>query len=194
MRVIIPTMMLLTLAANPSFAKDSHAPHGVRASTTSTTMSGKARTHASPLPSKTSVPIDELRETVAPPVLPPHAVTRHQTPIINPTAKTSVNAPRGQAGTMTNPLPAVRNAIGQPVIMPKNFVGGQHGATSVQPGLGVAAPTIVPATADRLNVAIAANRGGANGAAPIRPVASSGIGGPAPQRYGINGTTVQTRH
>ncbi len=187
-------LLLLLLAANPSFAKGSRAPHGAHAGTTSTVTGGKGTRPANPPPDKAKSPID-ARETVAPPAFPSHGVTQHQIRIINPSAKPPVNGPHSQAAIMTNPAPAVRNAIGQPVAMPTNVVGGQHRAFSVQSGSAIAARTFVPATTDRPNVAIAANRGSVNGAAVIRPVvAPAGIGGPAPPRYGINGTTVQTRH
>src|SRR5262249_54831626 len=112
---------------------------------------------------------------------------------------------RSQAGAPPITAPTVRNAIGQPVVLPKNLAGtqpavspalGASGATSL-PILhaGPAAPPFISSGASRLYVSSATNRGSINGATVIRPTTSpSIIGGPARALYGINGTTVQNRH
>jgi hypothetical protein len=104
---------------------------------------------------------------------------------------------------MTPVTPTVRNAIGQPVVPPKNFAG-VHPAVSPAPRApgvvlpqvihgGPAAPVVASSGTGRVNVAN--NRGSINGTNVIRPVATPApIGGPAQPRYGINGTTVQNRH
>jgi len=195
LRLILSSVVLAALAGSPSFAKDTHAQHGVHAGATNAATTGKGTSGANAAPSKANAPI-EAGETIAPPVLPPHGIsqTQHQVRIINPSAKNPVNPPHGQ-GTVTNMVPAVHNAIGQRVVTSKNVVGPQP---NVSPGLRpstVALPPIVSPGAAHLNVANTATRGSISGATVARPtIAPSGIGGPAQPRYGINGTTVQNKH
>ena len=165
--------------------------------------SGKGASGANPAPSKADVPID-AEATVAPPVLPPHGQQQIRTS--NPSVKIVIptNSSRGQAGATT--APTARNAIGQPVVSPRNFVGAQPPVPALQRSGGVSPPIIhgapggpprrvVSSGTARVNVANATNRGSINGATVIRPAtAPSVIGGPAAARYGINGTTVQNKH
>ena len=206
---ILLSVVLLALAANPCFAKNGHAQHGARAGTANNGASGKGASgnsaRANPARSKADVPID-AEATVAPPVLPPRSGTQQQIRTINPSVKTANpgNASRSQAGAMTITAPTARNAIGQPVVSPKNFTGAQPPVLTLQrPGAGSssilhggpAAPPVVSSGAPRANVANATNRGSVNGATAIRPATGpSVIGGPAQARYGINGTTVQNKH
>jgi len=149
------------------------------------------------------VPI-ETDETVVPPVLPPHGATQQSNS--NPTVK--IIAPGNQThsqqnvGTLT---PTVRNAIGQSIIAPKSFVGGQPHLSPLQNtspvlppilhGAPAAAPPVVLSGTARANVVNTGNRGGINATTVIRPqITPSAIGGPALPRYGINGTTVQNKH
>ncbi len=193
LRIILPSILLVALVA-PCFAKDSHAQHGARASMAATAASGKRARNANPPPSKAGAPI-EPEQTVAPPVLPPHGVTQHQFRITNPSPKAVINAPHNQASAMTSTTPAARNAVGQPVIAPKTFVGTQPGVSPAQRTSGVVAPPIVSPGSAHFNLATATNHGRINGATVIRPaIASPAIGGPAQTHYGINGTTVQNRH
>jgi hypothetical protein len=185
--------VLLALAANPSFAKDSHAHHGARANTTNTATTGKGTSGAKPALGKANASI-ESGETIAPPVLPPRGVTQ-QVRIVNPSAKNAVNAPHSQTAVITGVAPAVHNPIGQPIVAPKNFVGAQPSASPALRASGVVSPPIVSPGSAHVNVAKAPNRGSVNGATVIRPAnALSAIGGPAQPRYGINGTMVQNRH
>lgn len=194
LRLIFSSIVLAALAANPGFAKDSHAHHSARASTTNTGASGKGASSANQAPGKPSARID-AGETIAPPVLPPHPVTQHQVRMINPSAKNLVNAAHGQASAMTNTAPAARNAIGQPVVASKNFAGTQPGVSPALRAPRVGSPPIASPSTPRVNVANATNRGSVNGATMIRPtIAPSAVGGPAQARSGINGTTVQKRH
>ena len=142
-----------------------------------------------------------------PPVLPPHGAAPQRN--INPNVKIVKpgNAARGQAGAAT--APAARNAIGQPVVAPKNTAGApSHLPPALQaPGAVpppiVRGPFVAPGTvsssaarsnAPSVSIATLGNRG-SKGAAVIRPaVAPSGVGGPARPNYGINGTTVQNKH
>src|SRR5579864_449435 len=103
---------------------------------------------------------------------------------------------------MTAVTPIARNAIGQYAVPSKNFAGTQPRAWAL-PILGAASPPIVLggtaapplSSASRLNLTNATNRGGVNGATVVRSAtAPSVIGGPAPTRYGLNGTAVQNRH
>ena len=105
---------------------------------------------------------------------------------------------------MTITAPAARNAIAQPVVLPKNFTGAQLPVLTPQ-RLGAGSPPILhggpavsPAVSSgsaRVNVANGTNRGNLNGATVIRPTTGPPvIGGPAQARYGINGTTVQNKH
>jgi hypothetical protein len=202
LRLVLPTIVLLMLAANPCFAKDNHAQHGARASATSNSASGKGATGANSTPSKANIPID-AEAIVAPPVLPPHGVAQQQIRIISPRVKTvgPGNASHGQAGAMTVATPIVRNAIGQPVTPPKNFAAAQPPALALTRSSAVSPPlvhggTTVPpvSSAARVNLANAGNRDSINGATVIRPATGpSVIGGPARTRYGLNGTTVQNK-
>jgi hypothetical protein len=100
----------------------------------------------------------------------------------------------------------VRNAIGQHVVAPKNFIGSEahvssglqaHGAVlppSLHPTPAGVPPAVSvrPAGTNSPPVGVAnANRG--SGTALNRPAATA-IGGATRPNYGINGTTVQTRH
>jgi hypothetical protein len=209
LRLVLSSIVLAALAANPCFAKDGHGQHGPRAGTANNGASGKGASGTgvsgtNPAPSKANVPID-AEAAVAPPVLPPHGVTQQQIRTTNPSVKTANpgNASRSQAGALTIAAPTARNAIGQPVVSLKNFPGGQPplqalprpGATSPPIIHGGPAPPPVSSGAARVSVANGTNRGNVNGATVIRPTAGpSVIGGPAQARYGINGTTVQNKH
>jgi hypothetical protein len=210
LRLILSIILLAALAANPCFAKDGHAHHGARASAANSDGSGKGTGRngangASPAPSKADAPIN-AEAPVAPPVLPPRSVTQQQIRSINPGVKTANPGilSRSLAGAPTITAPTLRNAIGQPVVSPKNLTGAQpavspalraSGATS-PPILhaGPAAAPIVSSGVPHANVANATNHGSINGATVIRPATgSSAIGGPAQAHYGINGTAVQNR-
>jgi len=204
LRLILSIAALLALAAGqPCFAKNGHAQHGARTSSSNSGASGKDVSGANPGRSKASGPID-ARETIAPPVPPPHGVRQQRVRIINPSSKNLVNAPRGQAGVRTSTAPTARNAIGQPVVSPKNFTGAQPPVLTLQrPGAGSplilhGRPAVSPAISSgavRVNVANGTNRDNLNGATLIRPTTNpSVVGGPAQARYGINGTTVQHKH
>jgi hypothetical protein len=209
LRLVLSSIVLAALAANPCFAKDGHAQHGARAGTANNGASGKGASgtgaSANPAPSKADVPID-AEAAVAPPVLPLHGRTQQQIRTINPSVKTvnPGNASRSQAGAMTTTAPTAHNAIGQPVVSPKNFTGAQPPVLTLQrPGAvsppilhgGPAVPPAVSSGTARVNVANGTNRGNVNGATVIRPTTGpSVIGGPAQARYGINGTTVQNKH
>jgi hypothetical protein len=207
LRLVLSSIVLAALAANPCLAKDGHA-HAVRASTANNGASGKGAsgTDASgtnPAPSKANVPID-AEAAVAPPVLPPHGA--QQQIRINPSVKTTnpgISSHR-PAGLTPITAPTARNAIGQAaVVSPKNLPDAQpplpavRGAGAVSPPIihgGPTAPPVWSGTA-RVNVANGTNRGNVNGATVIRPATGPAvIGGPAQTRYGINGTTVQNRH
>jgi hypothetical protein len=213
-QLILPSIVLAALAANPCFAKDghpnSHAQHGARASAANNGASGKGASgngasSATPAPSKADAPID-AEAAVAPPVLPPRGLTQQQIRVTNPSGKTANPGPssRSQVGVTTMTAPTARNAIGQPVVPSKNNITGaqpslpapqRSGAVSppILHGAPAAAPAVVSSGTARVNVAN--NRGSANGATVIRPAnAALGIGGPAQPRYGINGTTVQNKH
>jgi hypothetical protein len=206
LRLVLSSIVLATLAANPCFAKDGHAQHSGRASATNNGASGKGASGASPPAAKASVPID-AEATVAPPVLPPHGVTQQQIRTINPSGKNqSSKTPANsvsRATTGATTIPTVRNAIGQPVVPPKNFAGAQPPVPTLQRPGTVSPPIIhggpvaalVASGPARVNVANATNRGSVNGATVIRPAnAPAVVGGPAVARYGINGTTVQNKH
>jgi hypothetical protein len=200
LRSVLSAILLLTLAANPCVAKDSHTQHGVRASAAGNAASGNGGSGAKPPPSKANVPSD-AEAIVAPPVLPPHGVT-HQQFRISPSAKPIAlgNPPRNSSAIV--PASIARNAIGQPVAAAKTFAGAQPAVLASQ--RPVASPPLIPArpaalsvspAAAHVNLANATNRGSINGAAVVRPAAGpSLIGGPAQLRYGINGTTVQNKH
>jgi hypothetical protein len=191
--------------ANAALAKEAHGQHGSRAGAAS--ASGKAANRAETKASGAT----SVEPAIPPPVLPSQRARRGGT--INPNVKAVPmgNAAHRQAtGTAT---PAVRNAIGQAIVAPKNFVGseahvssglqgvGQVPRTVQPPSLHGAPPAVSPvvsssptrANTPALNVANA-NRNSGNGAALNRPVATPAIGGAARPNYGINGTTVQTRH
>lgn len=210
MRLVLSSIVLAALAANPCFAKDGHshghAQHGARASAANNGASGngasgKGTSRASPAASK-AVPSD-AETAVAPPVLPPRGVTKQQIRI-NPRVKTANPAisSRSQAGATPITAPTARNAIGLPVVSPapKNFPGAQPPLPALQRSGAVSpiihgGPTPAPASSGPARVNIANNRGSVNGATAIRPAnAPSVIGGPAQARYGINGTTVQNKH
>jgi hypothetical protein len=211
LRLVLSSIVLAALAANPCFAKDghpkSHAQHGARASAANSGASGKGASgngasSATPVPSKADVPIEA---PVAPPVLPLRGVTRQQIRITNPSVKTANpgNASRGHAGAMTIAAPTARNAIGQAaVVSPKNLpaqppLPGLQRPGSVSPPIVRGGPTAPPVSSGtaRVSVANGTNRGNVNGATVIRPTTGpSVIGGPAQARYGINGTTVQNKH
>jgi hypothetical protein len=206
LRLVLSSILLAALAVNPCFAKDGHAHHGARASAANGGGTGRnGASGVSPAPSKADAPIN-AEAPVAPPVLPPRGVTQQQIRSINPSVKTANPGilSRSQAGAPTITAPTLRNAIGQPVVSPKNLAGAQpavspalraSGATS-PPILhaGPAAAPIVSSGVPHVNVAKATNHGSINGVTAIRPAAgSSAIGGPAPAHYGINGTAVQNR-
>jgi hypothetical protein len=208
LRLVLSSFLLAALAANPCFAKDGHAHHGARASTANSGGSGKGigRNGASGAsPSKADAPIN-AEAPVAPPVLPSRGVTQQQIRSINPGVKTANPGilSRSQAGAPTVTAPTLRNAIGQPVVSPKNLAGAQpavwpalRAPGAVSPPIlhaGPAAPPVVASGVSHANVANATNRGSVNGATVIRPATgTSVIGGPAQARYGINGTTVQNK-
>jgi hypothetical protein len=210
LRLVLSSIVVAALAVNPCFAKDGHAQHGARASAANHGASGKGAggngaSGARAAPSKADVPIN-AEAPVAPPVLPPRGVKQQQIRITNP----NVNSWRSQAGVTTMTAPTLRNAIGQPVISPnnlppKNLAGRQpaispalRASGAVSPPIlhdGSAAPPVVSSGVSRVNVANATNRGSVNGATMVRPATGpSAIGGPAQARYGINGTTAQSRH
>jgi len=216
LRLILSSIVLAALVVNPCFAKGGRAQHGARSGAATDGASGKSASGngssgASSAPSKAGVPIDG-EAIVAPPVLPPRGVAQQQIRIINPNVKTPGNSSRRQAGATPITAPTARNAIGQPIVSPKNLSSAQPALPALQrPGAispliihgtlgasgavgGLASPPASSGTA-RVNVANATNRGSVNGATVIRPVTGpSVIGGPAQARYGINGTTVQSKH
>ena len=207
MRLVISSIVLAVLAANPCFAKNGHAQHGARAGTANNGASGKGASgngaSAKPAPNKPHVPID-AEIAVAPPVLPPRGVTQQQIRTINPSVKTNPrNLSRSHAGATTVTAPTARNAIGQPIVSTKNLPSAQRVVPSPQRPAVVSPPIVhswppappVSSGAAHVNLVNAANRGSVNGATMIRPATGpSVIGGPAQARYGINGTTVQNRH
>jgi len=210
LRLVFSSIVLLALSANqPCFAKEAHAQHGSRPSAASSHANTKP---AIPVETKSNGKINgQVEATVPPPVLPRQGITQQRNRTINPSVKivTPGNAAHGQAARTSTP--AVRNAIGQPIIQPKNFIGTEPRVTPAQQAPGVvplhrlrgappAAPLVVSsnpvhANAPAVTVTNAANRGSVNGAALIRPAAApTGIGGAVRPKYGINGTTVQTKH
>src|SRR5262249_40053601 len=207
LRLVISSIVLAALAANPCSAKDGHAQHGTRASAAhnggkATSASGKGASGVSPTPSKAAVPID-AETIVARPVLPPRGVTQRQIRIVNPSVKTANprNSSRNQAGEMTITAPVVRKAIGQPVVSPKISAGAQRPILALQkpaavsPRTGYVGPAALPVSsgATRMSVANSMNRSDLNGATVIRPPTGS-VGGPAQARYDISGTSVQGKH
>jgi hypothetical protein len=208
LRLILSIAVLLVLAAGqPCFAKNSHAQHGARAGSSNSGASGKGVSGTNPVSSKAKVPID-AGETVAPPVFPRRrGVEQQQVRIINPSAKNLVNAPHGQTGVRTSTAPTTHNAIGQPVVPPKNLVGSQPAVLPALRASGAISPPILhsvpgapgtrggPAASSVVSSGNAANHGSVNGTTVIRPATMPPpIGGPAQPRYGINGTMVQNRH
>jgi hypothetical protein len=208
LRLILSIAALVALASSqPCFAKDGHAHHGARASAANNGASGKGAggngASANPAPSKAVVPND-AEAPVAPPVLPPRGVTQQKIRTINPSVKTvnPRNSSRSQAGAVTVTAPTASNAIGQPVVSPKDFSGAQRLSPALQrpgavsPQIINGGPAVPPISRTaRVNAANATNRGSVNGTTVIRPATGpSIIGGPAQARYGINGTTVQNRH
>src|ERR1700740_1842710 len=100
-RLILSSIVLAALAANPCFAKDghpnSHAQHGARPSAANNGTSGtgasgngggNGASSATSVPSKADVPIN-AETAVAPPVLPARGVAQKQIRIINPSGKTA---------------------------------------------------------------------------------------------------------
>lgn len=210
------TVLLAVLPNRPCFAKDGHGQRGAGASAANNGAIGKGanakgasakgtgRSNSASAPNGADVPIDG-GVTVAPPVLPPHSVTRHQIRIVNPSGKTPAN-PVNRAALGSTTAPMTRNAIGQPVVPPRNFVGAPPTVPALQkPGVGLPpiihgalgvpnAPPVVSSGTARVNVANATNRS-INDTTVVHPAtAPSAIGGPASGRYGINGTTVRNRH
>jgi hypothetical protein len=201
LRLVISSIVLAALAANPCFGKGGHAQHGARAGTVNNGASGKGAggngTSAKPVPSKADMPID-AETAVAPPVLPPRAVTQQQIRAVNPSVKTANpgNSGSSRASAMTITAPTARNAIGQSIVSPKNFSIAQPQALQ-RPGVGspiihAGSAATTPVSSGTARVNVATNRGSVNGATMIRPAGSS-VGGPAQARYGINGATVQNR-
>src|SRR6516225_1057833 len=194
LRLVLSIILLAALAANPCFAKDGHAHHGARASAANSGGSGKGTGRngangASPAPSKADAPMN-AEAPVAPPVLPPRSVTQQQIRSINPGVKTANPGilSRSLAGAPTITAPTLRNAIGQPVVSPKNLAGAQpavspalrasgaisspilHGVPGA-PGTrgGPAASSVVSSGTARVNVTNTANHGSVNGTTVIRP-------------------------
>jgi hypothetical protein len=207
LRLVLSSIAVLALAVNqPCLAKNGHAQHGARASTTDRPASGKGTGTASPAASAARAPT-AVGETVAPPVLPPHRPRQQSNQNISPTVKTGTTGKpthtQQSGGTAT---PTMRNAIGQPIIAPKNFVGGELHLSPLQNASTAAAPILrgAPAAAasrashtaaPTASVATVTNRGSINGASVFRPsTAPTAIGGAARPNYGINGTTVGTKH
>ena len=160
-----------------------------------------------PAESKSNTAID-LGATVPPPVLPPQGFARQRDRNAIPSVKIVTpgnSATHSRAGATT--LHAARNAIGQPVVQPKNSSAAQPHVLPVLQAPGAPPPvlrgTTVPApvvssvparsNAPAVNVINLAGRS-SNGAGVIRPaVPPAGVGGPARPAYGINGTTVQNK-
>ncbi len=202
MRLILSSIVLAALAANPCLAKDghphSHAQDGARAAGNGARgkgASGHGGSGVNQAPHKADAPVDS-EPVIAPPVLSPRGLTQQQIRIISPSVKTANpgNSSRNPAGATTMAAPTAHNAIGQPIVSPKNFPGAQPLLPTPQPTVRGAA-ALPPVSSGTARVNVANNRGSVNGATVIRPAnAPSGIGGPAQARYGINGTTVQNKH
>jgi hypothetical protein len=207
LRLVFLSIVLLALAANqPCVAKAAHGRHGSHAGVANNSAKAKA---ANPAERKANGRIS-AEPTILPPVLPPRGVTQRQSRAINPSIKIAppANAARGPTAETTRPM--VRNGIGQPIVQSKTLAGAQPHLPPTLQTSGVVPPILrgalpaqrpvvssnfARANASTVNVANAANRGSGNGAALIRPAAApTGIGGAARPKYGINGTTVQTRH
>jgi len=205
--------VLLALAANgpglatEALAKEAHGPHGSLAGGTNGSANGKAANPAETKASGTT----SAEPAIPPPVLPSQGATRRAT--INPNVKAVPTGNAAHRQATGSAMPSTRNAIGQPIVTPKNFVGGEAHVSSGLQGAGQAPRTVPPpslrgappavspvlsssptrANSPALNVANA-NRNSGNGAALNRPVATPAIGGATRPNYGINGTAVQTRH
>jgi hypothetical protein len=211
LRLILPTIVLLALAAyQPCFAKEAHARHGASATNKAASAKGSSVNRANPAADKANGVI-KGEGTVPPPVLPPpQGVTQQRNRTVNPRAKivTPGNTARRQAGRAT--APAIRNAIGQPIVQSKGLAATQPHVPSALQTPGAVPPTLrgappvgppvvssnpTHATAPVANAAKFSNRGSVSGAGVIRPgAAPSTIGGATRPNYGINGTTVQTKH
>lgn len=227
LRLAISIIILAALAAHcPSFAKETHPQHSAHAvannggSAKGPTAKGptakgpSANSHANSPgtkgagESKSNSAID-LGAIVPPPVLSPSGFARQRNLRAIPSVKIITpgnSAARNRPGATTPH--AARNAIGQPVVQPKNFPAAQAHVSPMPQVSGAIPPpalrgAIAPApvvssvpgrsNAPAVNVANLASRS-SNGAGVIRPaVPPAGVGGPARPAYGINGTTVQNR-
>ncbi len=202
LRLVLLSILVSALVANPCFAKIGRAQPGAPASAANSGASGKGANGAKP-PANTGSPFTDAGETLPPPVLPPRG---QEMRIRNPSVKIVVPANLSRGLTAASPGPS-RNAIGQFVSTPKNFVGPQPTISSAlpRPGMGSSpiihgaltgsAASVVPPGTARVTLANAANHGSINGASAIHPAtAPSIIGGPAAARYGINGTMVRQKH
>ena len=212
LRLILPTVVLLALAAyQPCFAKEAHPRHGVGASATNKSAStrGSSANRANPPAGKASGVI-KGEGTVSPPVLPPpQGVTQQRNRTINQNVKivTPGNTARRQAGGTT--APAIRNAIGQPIVQSKGVATTQphipsalqipgavsptlHGAPPARPSVVSSNPT--HATLPVANAATLSNRGSVSGVGMRPGAAPSTIGGATRPNYGLNGTAVQNKH
>jgi hypothetical protein len=211
LRLVLPAIVLLSFAAyQPCFANEAHVRHSTGASTNNqgAGAKGSSANRANPAAGKANGVI-EGEGTVPPPVLPPQGVRQQRNRTINPSAKivTPGNTARRQSnGTIA---PVIRNAIGQPIVQSKGLATQPHAPSALQipgavpPTLHGAPPTRPPAISSNpahatppvANAAPLWNRGSVNGVGVIRPgAAPSTIGGAARPNYGINGTTVRTKH
>jgi hypothetical protein len=207
LRLILLSIVLMALVANPCVAKDGHAQHGARAGNAG--LSGKGSSGASgvsgtnPTRSNADVPT-EAYETVAPPVVPLHGVTQQSNQKLEPIVKIVPPGNQTHAEQGGAPTPTMRNAIGQSILATKKVAGGQPHLSPLQNAGAATSPILhgAPAAAlaassgiARVNVANTANRDSVDGTTMIRPATTPPtIGGPAPLHYGINGTTVQNKH
>lgn len=207
LRSFLLSVVLLVLAVNqPSFAKGAHGQHGSRAGAAKASAAkANANTKAAnPAQNRANGPMS-AEPTIAPPVL-PQGATQRGNRTVNPNLKIVPAGSAAHSRAAGTPTPAVRNAIGQPVVAPKNFVGSEAHVSSGLQGHGAvlppslhAAPAGVPPAVSfspaRTNTPVGsvANASRGSGTALTRPAATA-IGGPTRPNYGINGTTVQTRH
>ena len=197
LKIVFSIVLLFGLVASQSgLAKGAHTQH------TGASAKGANSVHTKPA--------ETIDTSVT--VLPPRGGFARDT--LNSKASLKIVKPgnlarRSNVTAVIKP-PIVRNAIGQPIVAPKNFVGSQarvspgpapgagpptglHGAPVVAPPVLSSSPARV--SAPPANLAKAANRGSVNGAALIRPAtAPTAIGGAVRSNYGINGTTVQNKH
>ena len=106
MRLVLSSILLAALAANPCFAKDghphSHAQDGARAAGNDASgkgASGHGGSGVNPAPRKADAPVDS-ETAIAPPVLSPRGLPQQQIRLISPSVKTANpgNASRSQAG------------------------------------------------------------------------------------------------